>query len=65
MTDSLNCLRCKKRIRSKRGQCVSCHSKSGAEVRDRKTTWEQMIADGVALPSRQEIGKNKQRGQWM
>jgi hypothetical protein len=48
----LSCLRCRERARHCRGLCVSCERWARQQIAEGKTTWEQLVARGLALPAR-------------
>lgn len=50
MTENISCMRCKQKISYRRGCCVSCVGWCYRQVKSGRTTWEQLITEGVVLP---------------
>ena len=56
---SLACLLCRNSIGIRRGCCNNCLTTLQTLVRDRKATWEELIAAKVVLPAKRAGG-----GEW-
>jgi hypothetical protein len=56
------CLSCGEREAQCRGLCVACFGRQAAAVERRQATWEDLEAQGQALPARRKGRRDPHRG---